>query len=109
MDELQSNLVKAVLSEINSAIESFISTDLIPFLLKQSHGDLKALSQKYALEVRSGLEEKWRGQSCCFKFTIALFSKSLNIGRDRVRLSISLDELWKMPCLTPTPSSSNGE
>ena len=93
---LRNQLTEAVQSEINSAIESFISTDLMPFLLKQSPGDLKALSQRYVLEVRFGLDERWRGPNCSFRCTIRLYSKFHTIGSERRLLSIELDELLKM-------------
>jgi len=109
ISEWRGRLTKPVLSAIALDIESYISTDLIPFLLKQSPGDLKALLQKYVLEVRYGSEKPYRGPSCSYKFTIALYSKSHYIGRERVLRSISLEELLKTLSHIQTPSSSSGE
>ena len=109
ISEWNTLLAKPVLFAISSAIESYILTDLIPFLLKQSPGDLKVLSQKYVLEARFGSEIPARGPSCSYRFTIALYSKSLHIGRDRALLSISLEDLSKLLSRTQIPSSSNGE
>lgn len=102
IEGLRMLLTAPVLSQINSVIGSFISTDLMPFLLKQSPGDLKALLQKYALEVRCGFEEKWHGRRCSYKFTIALYSKSHTIGTERRLLTISSDELSRILSLTQT-------
>ena len=103
-NELSTKLTTAIAYEIASDIESFTSTELIPYLLKQSPGDLKVLSQKYALEVRSGSDETWRGPNCSFRYTIRLYSKFHTSGRDRRLLSISLEKLLKILSLTPTPS-----
>ena len=107
-DELSTRLLQPIVYEIASVTESFISTELIPYLRKLSPGDLKALSQKYVLEVRYGSEKPYRGPSCSYKFTIALYSKSRNIGRERVLRSISLEELLKTLSHIQTPSSSSG-
>jgi len=101
-------LTDHLLSEINSAIASYISTGLIPYLLKLSPGDRKARSQKYALEVRSSSGQMSRGSSFSFKFTIALCSKSQHIGGERLLLSIPLSDILKLPCLTMIPSQSSG-
>src|SRR3954471_17948380 len=59
-------------SEINSAIASYISTELMPYCLKLSHGDLNQLLQKCALEVR---------------FSFVLFPGSKFLCRYMIRLS----------------------
>ena len=107
--ELNTKLTQAIVSEISSDIELYILTVLIPYLRTLSRGFLKAQSRKYALEVRYGSDEKYPGPSCSFKFMIRLYSKSHNIGRERVILSIPLDELLKIQSPIPTPSSSSGE
>ena len=106
--ELNTILTHAVTSEISSVIESYISTVLTPYLRKLSPGDLKVQSQKYVLEVRSGFENPYRGPSFSFKYTIALFSRSLERGRERALLSIPLDKLSKILCPTTIHSSSSG-
>jgi len=106
-DELSTRLLQPIVYEIASVTESFISTELIPYLRKLSPGDLKALSRRYVLEVRCGSRESYPGPNCSFKFTIRLFSKFRTIGMKSL-LSISLGELSKILSLTPTPSSSSG-
>jgi hypothetical protein len=101
-NELNIRLLQPVLYEIVSDIESFISTDLIPYLHKLSPGDLKALSRRYVLEVRYGSRESYPGPSCSFKYTIRLFSKFRTIGMKSL-ISISLGELSKILSLTRTP------
>jgi len=108
ISEWNTLLAKPVLFAISSAIESYILTDLIPYLRTQSPGGLKALSQKYVLEARFGSEIPARGPSCSYRFTIALYSKSRDIGRERALLSISLEDLWKLLSRTQIPSSSSG-
>ena len=107
--ELNTKLTQAVVSEIASAIESFILIDLIPYLRTLSRGSLKALSRKYVLEVRSASGERSRGPNCSFKFTIRLYSKSHLTGRERPLLSISLEDILKIRSPIPTHSSSSGE
>ena len=102
-DELRRRLVELVLSEINSAIESYILTDLIPYLLRLSLGDLKVLSQKYVLEVRSSSGADSPGSSFYYKFTIALSSKSLPAVGERPLLLIPLDVILRYLCHTPIP------
>ena len=109
ISEWRGRLIKPVLSAIASDIELFISTGLIPYLLKLSPGDRRALSQKYVLEARYGLDEKWRGPNCSFRCMIRLYSKSHYIGRERVLLSIPLEELLKTLSHIQTPSPSSGE
>ena len=102
-DELKRKLLTLALSEINSAIESYILTDLIPYLLKLSHGDLKALSQRYALEVHSSSAGDSPGPSFSYKFTIALCSKSLPIVGERPLLLIPLSDILRYLYHTPIP------
>ena len=97
-------LTDAAQSEINSAIESFISTDLIPYLQTLSRGDLNLLSQKYALEVRCSYETISRGSNFSCKYTIALYSRSPPIGGAKVLLSIPLSDILKFLYPTQTPS-----
>ena len=98
------------LSEINSAIESYISTELIPYLVRLSPGDLKALLPRYALEVRYGCRTGFRGSSFSFKFTIVLCSKSRTTDGGKLLLSIPLEDILKSLSPIPgTPSPSDGE
>ena len=107
-NELRNRLTKLVQSEISSAIESYILTDLILSLLTLSPGVRNQLLQKSVLEARCNYDEISHGQSCSFKFTIRLCSKSLSTVLERPLLSIPLDELWKTLFPTQTPLSSSG-
>ena len=109
ISELSTILTEVVQYEISSAIELFISTDLIPFLHKQSPGDLKALLQKFVLEVRSSSSEACPGPSYSCRYMIRLSSKSPSTGPGKRLLSVPLSLLLKTLCLTPTPSPSSGE
>src|SRR5215469_1215489 len=103
-DELRRKLTEVAQSEINSAIELFISTDLIPFLQTLSPGDLNQLSQKYALEVRFSCGEASDGSNFYYKFTIALSSKSPRIGGGKPLLLIPFSVILKTLFPIPTPS-----
>lgn len=109
INELRDRCMKAAALEINSVIESYILTDLIPFLLTQSPGDLRVLSQKYALEVRFNSEETYLGSRCSFKFTIALCSKSPHIAGVKPLLSIPCSDILASLFPIPTLLSSSGE
>jgi hypothetical protein len=100
---LRIRLTETELSSINSDIESYISTALIPYLLKQSPGDLNLLSQKYVLEVRSSSDVAWDGSNFYYKFTIQLCSKSRPDDGEKHLLSISLSDILKTLSLTLTP------
>ena len=107
--KLRDRLTLPVLSAIGLDIESYISTDLIPYLRKQSPGDLKALLQKFVLEVRSSSSEACPGPSYSCRYMIRLSSKSPSTGPGKRLLSVPLSLLLKTLCLTPTPSPSSGE
>jgi hypothetical protein len=91
------------LSEINSVIESYISTELIPSLAKLSLGDLRALSPKYVLEVRYSFVRTFPGSSFCCKYTIRLCSKSQSTGGEKLILSIPLDAILRFLFPTQIP------
>src|SRR5215472_284564 len=109
IDGLLNKSINAALSEMHLDIESYILTVLTPYLHKQSPGDLKALSQKYALEVRcsSGLESP--GSNFYFKYTIALCSKSQPTAGGKLLLSIPLRAICRFLYPTLTHSLSSGE
>lgn len=87
---------------ISLAIESYISTGLIPYLHKLSHGDLNRLLQRSVLEVRSSSPDPLDGWSYCFKYTIALCSKSRPPGGSKPLLSIPLSAILKTQSRTRT-------
>jgi hypothetical protein len=95
-------------SAINSAIESFILTELIPYCLKLSPGDLNLLLQRYALGVDFN-SEVFHGSNFSFKCTIRWYSRSQAIDGKRPALLIPFEDIWKYLCHIKTPSSSLGE
>lgn len=94
---LKETFTHLVLSEINSGIESYISTELIPYLQTLSHGDRNLLWQKYALEGRCNSDAHSLGSRFSFKFTIALYSRSPHTDGEKVLFSIPLTNISECP------------
>lgn len=101
ISELREAFIRAGQSAISSATESFISTELIPYLLKLSPGDLNLLSQRYVLEAVSS-SERLGGSSFSFKFTIRLSSKYPGTDGSKLLASRQLNDILKYLSRIPT-------
>lgn len=109
ISELLTTSLHRAQSEIASAIESFISTELIPYCRKLSPGDLNLLSQRYVLGAAFNSESTYHGSNFCFKFTIRLYSKSQTTELEKPALLISLENISELLSHTLTHSPSHGE